>query len=168
MFENTKFRTGVDYYHRLNFIFNLLIAIPLLPFALLYLGNMKSRVPVLDIPVQWIFVIDTVTVTTTVILSYYAIRGYRESRILILVLDDLRQKMISFHESLVRTYLMLLCAASITVLGYFLTLHTIHVVIFIALLVIFSLKRPSLKMIVEELKLVGEESDILRNRSIIV
>ena len=164
MLENSNFKTGVDYYHRLNFVFNLMIAVPLLPFSLLYLGSVKGIVHTFVLTPKVNLIIDFITTSLVVALSYYAIREYRYQRAGIVPQSGLRNKMIHFHNCLIRMYLILMGSSCISVFGYLLTYSKIHIIAFVALLVLFSLKRPSLKMIVEQLRLEKEESEILRHR----
>lgn len=167
MLENTKFKTGVDYYHRLNLVFNLMIAVPLLPFSVIYLGSLKGMVIALEISSQLNLIIDVISTCFIMGLSYYAFHRYKIERAAIYREKGLRTKMTLFYSCLVRTYLYLVIGGCISVSAFSMTYSKIHIVTFVALLVLFSLKRPSLKLIVEELQLVGEDSKVLRNREII-
>jgi len=165
MFENTKFKTGVDYYHRLSFIFNLILALPLIPFGLLYLRSLKDNSPFYELTETVSMVIDLLALFFAIILLVKAILTYRKERAGIIAKSGLRLKMIELHDSLLKGYSRLLIACFLATFGFFFTGSKIHVVLFVIILVLFSLKRPSLKLIVEELELKNDESQVLRERA---
>ncbi len=167
MFENTHFKTGVDYYHRLNLVFNLMIAVPLLPFSVIYLGSLKGLVTVLEISPQLNWIIDVTTTVSIMGLSSFSFHRYKIQRAAIYKVKGLRSKMTFFYSCLLRTYLYLVISSCVAVVAFSITYSKVHIITFVALLVLFSLKRPSLKLIIEELQLVGRDLEILRNREII-
>ena len=164
MFENTKFKNGADYYHKLNFVFNLLIAIPLVPFAFVYLGSIKKEIVPLLSGDHWMLIFDLPVISIVVIVGYLNFRRYRQQVSQIESTRSLRNKMINLHDILVSTYTRFTLAGILTTTAFFLTLSGVHIVVFVIILVLFSLRRPTLKLIVEELALNEEESEILRNK----
>ncbi len=108
--------------------------------------------------------IDGVFTSLVIGLSYYTFHQYKLERRHITSVKGLRKKLTHFYNCLVRSYLYLVIGGCISVIGYLITYGKLHIVTFVVLLVLFSLKRPTLKMIVEDLELVGKELDVLRNK----
>ena len=167
MLDNKSFKTGEDFYHRLNFIFNLLVAIPLLPFAILYLINLKDQIPDIGLAdsVKTAFTIGLSAVA--VIMMVKAVIDYRHQKIQLNSETVLRIKLIRLHEALIRKFLLLETASFLSILGLWLTQHKIHIVVFVVILVLFSLKRPTINMFLEDLQLKEKETEILRNKELI-
>lgn len=167
MLDNHKFQTGEDYYHRLNFIFNLLIAIPLVPFGFLYLAQVKNRLSLITLESSVEHAISIAVLLTTAFITFKAISQYNSKKRTLWSEDGLRKKMILFHQILILKYMLFSITGAILTLGFLLTLHKIHVVAFIVILVLLSLRRPTLRLIVEELNLPPEEAEILRKKEVI-
>jgi len=167
MLDNKSFKTGEDFYHRLNFIFNLLVAIPLLPFAILYLINLKDQIPDIGLTdsVKTAFTIGLSAVA--VIMMVKAVIDYRNQKNQLNSETVLRIKLIRLHEALIRKFLLLETASFLSILGLWLTQHKIHIAVFVVILVLFSLKRPTINMFLEDLQLKEKETEILRNKELI-
>ncbi|MDA0196308.1 MAG: hypothetical protein O2887_13095 [Bacteroidetes bacterium] len=167
MLSNTSFKTGEDFYHRLNFLFNLLVATPLLPFAVLYLLSIKDQIP--DVGLSGVVKIVTTIILSiaAVVIATKAVMDYRNQKLQFDPAAPLRKKLIRLHEALIQKFLWLEVASFLSILGLWLSQHKIHIVVFVIILVIFSLKRPAIKMFVEDLKLKENESRILRNKELI-
>ncbi|MEQ9422843.1 MAG: hypothetical protein RJQ09_00390 [Cyclobacteriaceae bacterium] len=164
MFSNATFKNGEDFYHRLNLIFNLLIALPLVPFGIMYLATLRNALPEI---LSDVWLISLVNITITGLAAYccwIGFAGFKSSRLQVPVAKPLRAKMIWLHKALMRMYLMFEAASILVALGLYLTQSKIHVISYVVILVIMSLKRPTLKLVVEVLQLNEPEANILREK----
>jgi len=164
MMTNKTFTTGEDFFHRLNFLFNLMVAIPLLPFAILYLFNLKNKIPDMGLAESVKMVLTIVIALASSLITLKAIKGYRNHKNQTDSTASLREKLIRLHQGLMNKFLLLEGASILTTMGLWLTHHKIHIVVFVVILVVFSLKRPTVRMLVEDLKLPGNEADVLRKK----
>ena len=75
--------------------------------------------------------------------------------------DKLKDKLsVYFRISLIK-YAILEGATIVSVVGYYLTLSNVYVGFYVVLLMIFSINRPTVYRISRDLKLEGEEKDIV-------
>ncbi len=159
-----SYQNGEQYYNRLHLYFNGLIAVTLFPFAIVYLeldrGTAGARV---------------FNETLSMILSYtmpvaagalmiFAFKTYRKKIASAPDLPTLRAKLDLYYQSALQKYLVLSVAALITILCFYGTQASIFIVVYVFVLIAFSLGRPTIKMIGEDCKLDKGEMKILQDK----
>lgn len=158
------YQNGEQYYNRIHLYFNGLIAVSLFPFAMVYLeldrGTANERL-----------LSDTTSLTLSfgaplliAVLILFAFKGYRKKISKVAQLSSLRGKLDVYFESSMKKYLLLSAAALLTVLCLYGTYNAIFIVVYVFVLIAFSLGRPTLKMIGQDCQLDKDEMRILEDK----
>jgi hypothetical protein len=159
-----SYQNGEQYYNRLHLYFNGLVAITLFPFAIVYLeldrGTAEARILGETIST----VLSFITPIIAGGLMVFAFKTYRKSMAKVPKLSSLRAKLDLYYEAALRKYLVLGGAALITILCFYTTQASIFIVVYVFVLIAFSLGRPTIKMIGEDCKLGKEEIKTLREK----
>ena len=149
------------YFNRLNLIFHGLIAVPLAAFVYLYLEiDTRGRSGALGNPetVEWLsYVLPTVCIVeagVAFILFSRSIQAVREQ-------EGLKRKLEHYFQVILQKYLLLASSGIIAVVGLFLTASTLYTALFLFMLLFLSIHRPTVYRIARDLKLEGEEKDIV-------
>ncbi len=161
------FRDLKDYLFKLNNLFHVLVAIPLLGFVYLYLESQVGRIqPLINNP-DTVLILHYILPFIIMVESGVAFVVTRNSLSVFPNDDKLIEKLsVYFRISLIK-YAILEGAAIVSVVGYYLTLSKVYVVFYVVLLMIFSLNRPTVYRISRDLKLAGEEKDtVIHKREI--
>ncbi|MEQ9300811.1 MAG: hypothetical protein RIF33_19720 [Cyclobacteriaceae bacterium] len=159
-----SYQNGEQYYNRLHLYFNGLVAITLFPFAIVYLeldrGTAKARVLGETISTVLSYIVPIVAGA----LMVYAFKTFRKSLASAPELLTLRSKLDLYYQSALKKYLVLGAAALITILCFYGTQASIFIVVYVFVLIAFSLGRPTIKIIGEDCKLGKEEMKILQDK----
>jgi len=156
-----------DYLYKLNNLFHVMVAIPLLGFVYLYLESQVGRMqPLINNP-DTILILHYILPLIIMVESGLAFIITKKSLSVFPNEDELRSKLsVYFRISLIK-YAILEGAAIVSVVGYYLTLSKVYVVFYVVLLMIFSINRPTVYRISRDLKLEGEEKDIVVHKKVI-
>jgi len=160
---NLKYKNGEEFFFKLNRLFHGYLAMSLLPFGIIYIAKKEGFA--IDYPsdiVQW--TVHAVIAAVVVYLSFNASmvykRGYqdfsKEWRI--------DEKLDFFYRISFRKYSYLCVGTILTVIGYLLDDSYLFVIIYVGLLFIMSLGRPTERNIERELGLSNEEKEMFRNK----
>jgi len=162
-----RFRDLKDYLFKLNNLFHVLVAIPLLGFVYLYLESQVGRMQPLIKDPDTVLILHYILPFIIMVESGIAFVITKKSLSVFPNDDKLMEKLsIYFRISLIK-YAILEGAAIVSVIGYYLTLSKVYVVFYVVLLMIFSLNRPTVYRISRDLKLEGEEKDtVIHKREI--
>ncbi len=157
----SSFKNWADYHQRLNLIFHGIVAMTMLPFVWLYLEiDSGNRGGVID---------DSVVLVLFLIicLSLAATAYIYRSKQLIEALSKLtlRSKLESYMRLQIVSYALLEGSALFATIAFYLTANYLFVVVYIAVLFVFSLFRPQLDRTCRELKLNSEQRSILADRT---
>lgn len=159
-----SYQNGEQYYNRLHLYFNGLIAVTLFPFAMVYLeldrGTAEARVLGETVSMILSFAVPVLAG----VLMIYAFKAYRKSIAGAPELLTLRAKLDLYYQSALQKYLVLGAAALITIICFYGTQASIFIVVYVFVLIAFSLGRPTIKMIGEDCKLSKEEMKILQDK----
>jgi hypothetical protein len=156
-----QFKNGEEYYNRIYLIFNALIAISLLPFSIILLEIQDKGLEFAMIKGNWAY---TIMATSVLIISFFTFKSFEQLKDLqgpLIAESSLREKLNIYHSFYLRHYIILNSFCVIVTAVLYLTKSNIMVVFYVFLLVLLSIHRPTLKRIVEQLKLSVEEQDTL-------
>ena len=156
-----RFHDLKDYLYKLNNLFHVLVALPLLAFVYLYLENQVGRVQPLISNTDAILVLHYILPLIIIVESGIAFIITKKS-LSVFPNNDLLMKKLNdyFRISLIK-YAILEGATIVSVVGYYLTLSKVYMGFYVVLLMIFSINRPTVYRISRDLKLEGEEKDIV-------
>ena len=164
-FENKiAFKTGEDFYHKLQLVFNAIIALPLIPFALIYLDIQEGGEAVAFISAKLAFVLQWVLPALAGGMAYLGHQHHKHQLPTVFEAANLRAKLGHYYKIQLIKYLYFGAGLLISVAGYYLTRHNVFVVAFVFLLVLLSIGRPTLKKIIADLRLNKEEAEVLQEK----
>ncbi|MEQ9230789.1 MAG: hypothetical protein RIF46_08890 [Cyclobacteriaceae bacterium] len=157
----SSFKNWSEFHQRLNLIFHAIVAITMLPFVWLYLeidsGNRSGLIS--DSVVTVLFVIISLSLASTAYL-------YRKKQLSeTLTRPSLRSKLEAYMKLQIVSYALLEGSALFSTIAFYLTANYLFVVIYVAVLFVFSLFRPQLDRTCRELKLNNEERNLLAERT---
>lgn len=159
-----SYQNGEQYYNRLHLYFNALIAITLFPFAMVYLeldrGTAEARILGETISTVLSYIVPIVAGA----LMVNAFKTFRKSLASVPELLTLRSKLDLYYQSALKKYLVLCAAALITILCFYGTQASIFIVVYVFVLIAFSLGRPTIKIICEDCNLGKEEIKTLQDK----
>jgi len=156
-----RFHDLKDYLYKFNNLFHVLVALPLLAFVYLYLENQVGRVQPLISNTDAILVLHYILPLIIIVESGIAFIITKKSLSVFPNNDLLMKKLnVYFRISLIK-YAILEGATIVSVVGYYLTLSKVYLGFYVVLLMIFSINRPTVYRISRDLKLEGEEKDIV-------
>lgn len=162
-----KYQTGEEYFNKIYFIFNALIALSLVPFVLIFLDIQKygsdeklltgqaSSGLIIGLSIAYIF------------FFFISLKNFRKGVSAIEMQNSLRQKLNEYYSVSLKKYSRLTICCFLMVLGLFLTKHFLFTIGYVLALVVLSFGRPVLKTIIEVVALDTVESDVLNNKQII-
>lgn len=146
-----------QFYHKYNLIFNGLVALPLLPFAFLFLETQKEfpEAPLLEGTSSWVLMgVATAIGGVAVFLSY---RWKGEMPAIFKDYDSVREKLDAYISFKLKQFLILEVPAVCAMIGLYLTKEQFFTVLYIAVLAIYSLSRPTFDGVVRELGVSAKE-----------
>lgn len=155
-----SYRSADVYFYRFSLIFYLLLALPMVPFIIVYLRMQKGEVtPILG---------EELNTVVTIILAVMAfgnvvlgMKLYRREMLHLNKEGTLREKLdLFFHASIVQ-FSCLEAAAIIAVAGLFLTRTVFFVLLFLGMVIILAQVRPDLRRMSRELRLSKEEEEVV-------
>ena len=159
-----SYQNGEQYYNRVHLYFNGLIAVTLFPFAVVYLeldrGVAEARLLGETISTVLSFIVPIIAGVSMV----FAFRAYRRSIKKAPELSSLRAKLDLYYEAALKKYLVLEGVSVITILCFYTTQASIFIVVYVFVIIAFSLGRPTIKIIGEDCKLGKEEMKILHEK----
>ena len=152
------FKTWNDFHHQINQIYHLCIAVSLIPFALLFLEIDSSQS--FSIENGWVTVVLLLLVNGVVgFLSWYAWKGgkarYRVDEEMLL-----REKLKEYRIRNTWRFGFLLIASMISLAGLWIISSYLFVLSYFAVLVQYSLMRPSQDRVTRDVRLTKKEREI--------
>lgn len=163
----STFKTGEDFYHKIYLRFNGLVALVLIPFGYMIL-EMQSGTEldqVNNLYVNWLLVI-LLSIAGGLILHKSKKRFINDLEIATKQ-ETLRQKLELYLSIANRKFLNFALASLIFDAGLYLTGSPIMIVAFVVAMILISLGRPTLDLIVRELRLNKIEQQVLRDKKVI-
>lgn len=156
-----KFNNVKEYYNKFNLIFHLLIAVPLLGFVVLYLEIHAGRLePVLNNPflvnvLRYFFLF--IIILTAGLAFIYFLKHIEDARKEM----GLKNKLRHYFSIGITKYAFLEASTTVSVIGLWLTNENIYAVLYIIVLMIFSVNRPTVYRISRDLKLKDIEKEVV-------
>lgn len=159
-----KLRTPEDFHNKLGMVFHASLALPLLPFVLIYLEIKNNGFTGYLVPS---FSLLIMSYAVTLISGLLVLQGMRiKSRVAETAKTQslLKDKLEHYYYGARNFYLLVGLACSLLALSLWLTTSGVLVVSYVIILFVMSLNRPTLKRYIKDLKLEGEEKDIILNK----
>ena len=162
----SKLKSWSDFHHRINLVYHAIIAISLIPFALVFLdidsGNeTASQVEGTN---KWIMIAFLLAATFTVCLRVW--RNVKKKLETIAPSLDIKKRLIPYFNFQIQRYFQLEIGALISLVGLWLTSSYVFVVAYLVVLVQFSLLRPSQDKVIRDLQLTKEERERLKGEEL--
>ncbi len=158
-----KLRTPEDFHNKLGMVFHASLALPLLPFVLIYLEIKNNGFTGYLSPS---FTLLVMSYAIALISGLLVLQGIRiKSRVAVVARTQsiLKDKLELYYHGARNFYLLVGMACTLLALSLWLTTSGVLVVSYVIVLFVMSLNRPTLKRYIKDLKLEGEEKDILLN-----
>lgn len=158
------FKTPEEFHTKLGLVFNAAIALPLLPFVLLFL-EIKNNEFVGYLQEGWPMVI--LSYGLPIVSGLLVVKGFKEveiKRAAALHLDELKAKLITYYPGMSKLYLLVAIACFILAAGLWLTSSGVIIVAYVIVLFTMSLYRPTPKRYVMDLGLEESNKDIILNQ----
>jgi len=147
-----------EYFNTLTMVFYLMVGIPLLFFVVIYLQFQEAGG--LQPTQNWNFLAHVIIPAATVISIVLAYRIYKK-QIHERGPSTFKAKLRTFHEVSIYKYGLLDLSNFLPVLGMYLTGEQIFAGLYAVALVVFSLNRPTLRRISQDMKLSEQEKQWL-------
>ncbi|MEP5613043.1 MAG: hypothetical protein ABJP45_12380 [Cyclobacteriaceae bacterium] len=157
----SKLKSWPDFHHRINMVYHALIAVSLVPFALVFLDIDSGKVTTSQIEGSGLILILILLATVSTI-CYPVWRGVKKRLETIDSAWGIKKKLIVYFNFQIKRYLQLEAGALISMVGLWLTTNYVFVVSYLLILVQFSLLRPSQDKVIRDLKFSKEEREKLR------
>ncbi|CAN5185672.1 hypothetical protein BH23BAC1_BH23BAC1_36250 [soil metagenome] len=151
--EGKKFENEEQVYKILNLIFYALVGIPLLLFLYLYL-QIKDRGNILSAPSEDLKAILLILIPTFCLINIaLAYIIYRRQIQKVVHANELKVKLEGFYNASVLKYSFLAAASMVTIIGLLITAEMLYAVIYLIILMIYSINRPTPYRLRKDLKI---------------
>lgn len=162
----SKLKTWSEFHHRINLIYHAIIAVSLIPFALVFLDidSGEGSGSQLDPEYEWVVIVILLLAAFTACL-----RVWRKVKERLAALDpnaEIKTKLVAYFNFQIQRYFQLEVGALISLVGLWLSANYVFVVAYLLVLVQFSLLRPSQDKVIRDLELSKEERDKLRGEEL--
>ncbi len=153
----------MQFFSKLNLIFNGIIAGTLLPFGILFLGRQKGKFPALLDGTSAV-VITVLLIFAATYLVYLSQRNFKQSFMDFSKDLPLREKMDFYYNVSLNRYVLLGLASVCTMVGLLLNTHGLFSLFYLVVLFVFSLGRPEVRKMMDQLALSEEERKIVYDK----
>ncbi len=162
----SKLKSWSDFHHRINLVYHGIIAVSLIPFALVFLDidSEEGSISQLEGDNEIIVIVILLAAIFTVCLRVW--RGISEKLAIIDSSWEIKKRLIVYFNFQIKRYLQLEVGAIIGLVGLWLTANYVFVVAYLLVLVQFSLLRPSQDKVIRDLKLDKGERERLRGEEL--
>lgn len=155
-------QNAYDYFHILNIVFYILIALPLLGFCYAYL-QYEAQGGLL--PTQQFSALHLALILGTGLVLGLAFWWYRRGMQQVEADWSLQRKLEFFYHRIREKYFLFMIANSLAALGLYLTGEQLFAAVYTVALVAFSLHRPTLQRVIKDLRLSKpEQNHLVSNR----
>jgi hypothetical protein len=153
-----------NYFNKLNLVFHAIVGIPLALFVFLYLEIEKGGRQGLIEGSPTADMLSYVLPTISIVLAGVAFMMYRSNLLTIRTHPDFKTRLDEYSSALIKKYSMIEISSIIAIVGIYLTANVIYIAVYLLLLLYLSLHRPTNYRIVRDLKLKGEEKDMVLHK----
>lgn len=156
-----EFRNWSEFYQRISFLFNAIIAFTLLPFGWVYLELVEeeSKEAIIGGDLLWVF--NALFLSGVAIVLYLAQQQFVRSMKSLSKSQSIRSKLKAYYTFSIRKYVFNEFAAILALVATYLSQQILFAIVYIFILFIFSLSRPKFDRVVQQLSLSKEEEEIL-------
>lgn len=159
-----RFNTVQEYINKLNNAFHLLVGVPLLPFALLYLEISAERIEPATTNMTFIIAMQYIIPFYCLLITGLAILRFRRELGEMRKQEALKDKLMLYFNASMIKYVLVFSGSIVAVFGLLMTTSHLYSVMYLITLFTFSLNRPTLRRISRDLKLEGEDKEIILNK----
>ena len=157
--SNKKYlQNAYDYFHILNIVFYILIALPLVGFCYAYL-QYEAQGGLL--PTEQFSIVHIAIILGTVLSLAFAFWWYRRSMQQVDNEWPFQQKLQFFYHRIREKYALFMVANSLAALGLYLTGEQLFAAVYTIALIAFSIHRPTPRRVVNDLQLSKSEQNRL-------
>ena len=158
----SNFKSWPEFHHQINMIYHVVIAISLIPFALVFLGidSGKTKEPNVAAGYEWGALLILLPLAT--LPCYFVWKDVRNRLRKINSKSGIKERLQKYLGLQTRRYLLLELSALVSLLGLWLTTNYLFVITYLLALVQFSLLRPSQDKVIRDLQFNKEDREKLR------
>lgn len=157
------YKNGEEYYNKVYLLFNLFIAASLLPFGYLLLLKQSGQLSPL-VSGEWYAPLVAILLLASAAVIFQANKTFNAYLEIKQQSEDLRQKLDAYKAATVKKNMAFFLACMICVCGLYLTTSGFFIVGYIVSIILLSIKRQTLNVIIEDLKLNDKEQNVLIER----
>jgi len=161
------YKNGEEYYNKIYLLFNLFIAASILPFGYLLLQKQSNQL-VSQVSDQWYIAVVVSLLLASAAIIFQANKTFVTYLGVESESEQLRIKLDNYKAASVKKYLAFFLASMICVCGLYLTASAYFILGYIVSIILLSIKRPTLNVIIEDLKLSQEQQNILIEKKDII
>lgn len=154
------YKNGEEFYNNIYLLFNLFIAVSLVPFGYLLLLRQSGQL-IPQIPDDWDEIVVVSLLLSAAAMVFQANKAFNIYLTQTKTTDQLRAKLNDYKSASVRKYISFLLSCLICVCGLYLTDHSLFIVGYILTIILLSIKRPTLNTIIDDLHLNFDEQNVL-------
>ncbi len=158
----SKLKSWRDFHHRINLVYHGIIAVSLIPFALVFLDIDSSEDAVSQLEGQTEIIVIIILLVTVATSCY---RVWKNVKVQYAAIDsnlDIKKRLVPYFNIQIKRYMQLELGAIVSLVGLWLTTNYVFAVAYLLVLVQFSLLRPSQDKVIRDLQLDKADREKLR------
>ncbi|MCV9385339.1 hypothetical protein [Reichenbachiella ulvae] len=159
-----KYKNGEEYYNKIYTLFNLSVAITLLPFGYLVLEKHSGDLVSMPIDEWKHWVISLPVVIALGWIMWRSQQNFKEDKKAAKSVEGLRNKLDAFQQLLSRRFAIYTGIGAVCTMMLYLTGSGLFIMAYVASMILLSLSRPTLNLIIDELGLSEEEEKIIMEK----
>ena len=152
-----EYNNWEQFYHRFNTIFHGIIALSLLPFAFVFLETQRAFPDAALVKAELILPMEIIIAIISMGSAFYAWRYQKHIQESIAVDLSIKQRLVVYLKHKLIQYGILELASLAALVGLYLTKEQFFSGIYVVVLFVFSLGRPTYDLVVKELRFTKEE-----------
>ncbi|UXP32312.1 hypothetical protein N6H18_18395 [Reichenbachiella agarivorans] len=156
-----RFKNGEEYYNKIYTLFNLSVAVTLLPFGYLVLEKHSGSLVSMPLDSWLLWSISLPSLAALGYLVYWSHQSFIADKASAKTQPNLRAKLQAFHTLLLKRFLTYTGISGACTLLLFITGSGLFIMAYVVTMILLSLSRPTLNLIIEALDLAEEEEKIL-------
>ncbi|MFY0606194.1 MAG: hypothetical protein JXR10_05735 [Cyclobacteriaceae bacterium] len=152
-----------QFYHRFNTIFHGIIALSLLPFAFVFLETQRDYPDGPLVEAEWILPMEILLGLISLGAAFYAWRFQKNLQSAVSNDLTIKERLGGYLKLKLRQYAILEVASLSALIGLFLTKEQFFSGVYVVVLFVFSIGRPTYDLVVRELRFSKEEEAKLKS-----
>ncbi|MBU2914198.1 hypothetical protein [Reichenbachiella agariperforans] len=163
-----RFKNGEEYYNKIYTVFNLTVAITLLPFGYLVLEKHSGNLGVMSLGSWQLWAVSLPAIATLAYLTWRTQQVHQKEKEIAKEQSTLRAKLSAYYATLYKRFWIFAGINMGSTIMLYITGSGLFIMTYVGSMILLSLSRPTLNLIIEELKLNPEEEKIIVNKEEIV